>query len=205
MITDAYAYSASIDYTIEHGPSGNLLPTDYTSVVFFYSQDRPTADFTLPSVASRRVVDPERIVFVPGWNIPIHSFSFQNATLEKQETKIEGKEIRYLKFRATGEDIFGNHHISFLCDLPSAGKYRIDIEAIPGPAEAMVQLFRNEMPVGEPANLHAARQKPAAQFPLGVMDLQAGENPIFLQLFSNDPKAARLGLDLVQIIFERVK
>jgi hypothetical protein len=205
MIADAYAYSASIDYTIEHAPSGNLLPTDYTSVVFFYSQDRPTTEFTLPSVAARRVVDPERIVFVPGWNTPIHSFSFRNATLEKRETKIEGNKIRYLKFRATGEDLFGNHHISFICDMPSAGKYKIDIEAIPGPEDAMVQLVRNEMPVGEPANLHAEHQKAGAQFSLGVMDLQAGENPIFLQLVSKDPKAAGLGLDLVQIIFERVK
>ncbi len=40
FLLDSYAYAKSIDYTIEHGPEGNAVPTDYASVVLFYAQDR---------------------------------------------------------------------------------------------------------------------------------------------------------------------
>ena len=57
FIADAYAYDNSIDFTIEHGPEGNLIPTDYASVTFFYALEPPAAE-PLPAAAARRVVDP---------------------------------------------------------------------------------------------------------------------------------------------------
>jgi hypothetical protein len=68
-VTDSYAYAQSIDYTIEHGPEGNLTPTDYAAVVFFYSAAPPPAGDSLPPVAARKVSDPRKIVFVPGRNV----------------------------------------------------------------------------------------------------------------------------------------
>lgn len=103
MISGAYSYRKSIDFTIEHGPEGNLIPTDYASTTFFYSQNPPAEDFK-SSTGERHIADPEKIVFVPGWTLPIHSFSLENATVAKRTVTIAGKETRYLSFRATGED-----------------------------------------------------------------------------------------------------
>ncbi len=44
LIADAYSYDKSIDFTIEHGPEGNLIPTDYTSVTYFYALEPPAAE-----------------------------------------------------------------------------------------------------------------------------------------------------------------
>ncbi len=88
MIPDAYVFRTYIDYTIEHGPEGNLEKTDYTSVTFFYSKTKPTADLSVLPVSARHIDDPEKIVFVPGWNLPIHSSPLSNGTIEKKATKI---------------------------------------------------------------------------------------------------------------------
>ena len=103
MPTDAYAFRESIDYTIEHGPEGNAVPTDYTSVVFFYALEPPEPGHgVLPLAAERRVRGLERIVFVPGWNVPIHTMSIRNATWTKEVSAIGEARVRHFTMR-TGE------------------------------------------------------------------------------------------------------
>ena len=58
FLTDALAYRESIDLSIEHAPTGNDLLTDYTSVTFLYSAERPDALAPLPPIrgaSSRRL------------------------------------------------------------------------------------------------------------------------------------------------------
>jgi len=205
MITDAYSYRKSIDYTIEHGPAGNLVPTDYTSVTFFYSLEPPPPDSPLPPVAARRVADPERIVFAAGWSVPIHTSSLQNATLAKTTATIGKSRIRHLSFRATGRDTFGPHHISFICDMPSAGSYKIGIKALKGPEQGIVRMAYHDVPAGEPVNLYEENRMVSPVLPLGVLEMTAGDNVVFLQLIGKDERSKGLGLDLVEIIFERIK
>lgn len=204
MIPDAYSYEKSMDYTIEHGPAGNKVPTDYTAVTFFYSLDPPPADPPLPPVAARRVSDPPRIVFVPGWNVPIHSTSLQNATLAKVTSKIGETGVRHLSLRTSGLDIFGHHHIAFSCEIPSAGSYEVGIKAVQGPDQGIVQMFRNDIPAGDPINLWAEERKLSPVLRLGRIDLGAGNNLVFFHLVGKDERSKGLGLDLVEIVFERV-
>jgi hypothetical protein len=205
LITDAYSFKQSIDYTIEHGPAGNLIPTDNVSVTFLYAKNRPTADLSVPEVSLRGVADPEKFAMAPGWSVPIHSFSLENATLSKQTETIDGKEVRYLSFRATGEDIFGSHHISFICDVPAAGRYKMGLQALQGPDQAVLQMFRDDMPFGDPVNLYAQKRQLSPELPLGILDMKKGDNLLFLHLIRKNALSSGLGLDLVQIIFEKVK
>jgi hypothetical protein len=205
LITDAYPYTKTIDYTIEHGPEGNKLATDYTSVTFFYSAEPPQPGSPLPPASERRVMDPDRFVFVPGWNVPIHTFSIENATLTKRVEKIGAARIRILSMRTLGDDIFGPHHISFVCDVPSAGNYKVGIKAVCGPDQGIVRIYRNDVPAGEPANLYAKDRKVSPVLPLGTFDMKAGENFVFLDLVGKDPMSKGLGLDLAEIVFEKVK
>jgi len=54
------------------------------------------------------VVDFREFKFSPGWNVPIHAFSFQNVTLTKKTDTGMGAEVRYLSVQASGEDVFGS-------------------------------------------------------------------------------------------------
>jgi hypothetical protein len=205
MIADCYSYQKSIVFTIEHGPAGNRIPTDYTSVTYFYSLEPPGMDSPVPPAAGRRVTAPDRIVFVPGWNVPIRTFSLQNATLAKRVATIGKNHVRYLSFRATGRDVFGPHHISFLCEMPAAGRYRVELKALHGPDQGTIQLFQHDRPVGAPVNLYSKDRRAGAPLSLGVLDLKKGDNAVFIVLVGKDERSGGLGLDVAELIFERIK
>ncbi len=204
LIGDAYAYTKSVRSTIEHGPTGNRFPADYTAVTFFYSEHAPEIP-TLPKVADRRVHDLDQTVFTPGWTTPIHAFSWNNAELAKSSEKLGDAEVRFLSFKARDREIFGDHYISFICDMPAAGRYRVSIEAVAGPAQGIVQLFRNEVAIGKAADLYAPARSKSAAIPMGEIFMEQGDNRVMFKLVGRNPQSTGIGLDLYRIVCERVE
>jgi hypothetical protein len=205
FLTDSYAYAKSIDYTIEHGPEGNRVPTDYASVVFFYSQEPPPAGEQMMPAAERRVRGLDRIVFIPGWNVPIHSTSLQNAEWAKASSSVGKDRVRVFTMRTSGEDVFGPHHVSFICDLPEAGRYRISVKAVLGPDQGILRLFERDRPAGQALNLYAAERAVSGPLPLGTFEMKKGENIVYLHLVGSDPRSKGMGMELAEIIFEKAK
>ena len=204
LIADAYSYHTSVDFTIEHGPEGNLIPTDYASVTFFYALEPPAAE-PLPAAAARRVADPGRIVFTPGWNVPLRSFSLENASVAKMTIAAGKDKVRVLSMRTQGDDIFGAHHLAFGCDVPSAGRYRASLKAVLGPDQGVVQLAVHDRPWGEKIDLYAAARRKSDALVLGVLDLEAGENEIVLRLVGKNARSSGSGLDLAEIVLEPIR
>jgi len=203
FLTDAYAFSRSIDFTIEHGPEGNAVPTDYTSVVFFYAQDAPAGLEPMRPAADRRVGALDRVVFVPGWNVPIHTMSLQNAVWTKASSAVGKDRVRHFSMRTSGEDVFGPHHVAFVCGLPEAGCYRISVKAILGPDQGTVRIFERDRPAGQSVNLYAPERAVGAPAELGVFEMRKGDNIVYLHLLGADPRSKGMGMDLVELIFER--
>lgn len=203
MIGDTYVFRKNIDYTIEHGPEGNLEKTDYASTTFFYSAETPSVDITLPEVSARRTTDPNKIVFVPGWNVPTHSWSLSNAVLEKRTDKIETGRVRYFKMKATGGEAFGPHQISFIFDLPAAGKYRVSVRSIMGPDMGIMQMYQHESPLGEPADLYAEELKTSPVILMGTVDAEEGNNVVYFQIAGQNPKSSGAGMSFLEIIFDK--
>lgn len=161
--------------------------------------------FEIPPVAERRVVDPDRIVFRPGWSVPLDSFSFRNMTLTKLQEEIEGENVRYLKVRAEEDDIFGPHSVGFRCQLPESGTYAVSIEALVGPDQATVQIYRNEKAEGEVADLYSPQRGRSEPLPLAELDFVEGENVVLLKLTGKNSRSSGLGLDVTGLTFERVR
>ena len=203
-LTDAYGYAQSIDYTIEHGGEGNAVPADYASVVLFYAQDPPAAAEPLPPAAARRVAGLDRIVFVPGWNVPLHTTSLQNATWTKQSLAVGKDRVRVLSMRTSGGDVFGPHHVSFVCDLPEAGTYRVSVKAVLGPDQGRLRLFERDRPAGRAVDLYALERSVGGPFALGEFAMRRGENILYFHLEGADPRSTGLGFDLAEIVFERL-
>jgi len=205
FVTDAYSFKKSARLTIEHGPEGNAIPTDYVGTTHLYLKDRPESWPALPPLAQRAVKDFDRFVYTPGWSVPIHSFSFANATLTKRTERLTpNEEVRYLSVRAEKEDIFGPHALALTCEVPVAGRYRVSIEALRGPDQGRVQLFQNERAIGDEADLYAAKREKSGVLPLGAIALRAGDNAVFLKLIGRNPAATGMGLDLITVQLERV-
>lgn len=205
MLTDAYAFRRSARLTIEHAPTGNDVPTDYVGVTYLYAEARPTMAFELPPVADRRVSDPERIVFRPGWSLPVDSFSFRDMSLTKRQESIGDETVRYLRVRAEGEDVFGAHSVGFRCDLPEAGAYTVSAGAIGGPDQAIVQIVRNEGVEGDAVDLYQAERGLRDPIRLAELDFVEGENVLLLRLVGKNERSSGLGLDLTSLVFERVR
>jgi hypothetical protein len=155
-------------------------------------------------VADSKVVDLKRIVFATWWNIPISAFSCRDATLTKNGEKFDDKDVRFLSLRAKGDDWFGHHFICFVCELPAAGKYKVSLDAIKGPSQGKVQLFMDEAPVGPVVDLYAAKRQRALDEYVGTLDLVEGRNNLLFKLVGKHEESQALGLDLTNIICERV-
>jgi len=204
LLGDAYSYSRSILQTIEHAPTGNELLNDYCGVTFLYSKERPTCEFKLPAVTKRKVVDLKRVVFATWWNVPIYAFSYRDTTLTKNGEKFDDKEVRFLSMRARDNDWFGHHFICFTCELPASGKYKVSLDVIKGPSQGKVQLFMDEAPVGPVADIYSDKRQPGLGVYVGTLDLEEGRNNLLFKLVGKNEKSQGLGLDVTNIICERI-
>jgi hypothetical protein len=204
LLGDAYAYRHNILQTIEHAPTGNDLLTDYCGTTFLYSEERPTCSFELPPAADRVVTDPTRIVFAAWWNVPVHAFSLQNATLTKKSAgQFDGRNVRCLSMVADGDDMFGPPMICFTCELPAAGTYQVSLDAVKGPAQGKVQLYMDEAARGPEVDLYSPASLPAKGLEVGTLRLQEGPNQLLFKIVGKHPESAGLGFDLTNIVCQR--
>jgi hypothetical protein len=203
MLSDAYAFQNSLKLTIEHGGEGNRVPADYAATSFLYLENTPANLADLPPASDRAVNDPEKIVFVPGWNEPIYAFSFQNMSLRKQEIKVDSKDVRVLSIEAQGEEMFGPHYIAFSIRIPKTGDYLVSLDALRGPSQGTVQLMVDNKVSGRTASFHGTSLGQSNGVELGTVRFTAGENQLFLQLKADGESDKPFRADLVQIICKR--
>lgn len=206
MLGDAYAFDQSVLQTIEHGPNGNAVPTDYVGVTYLYMQDPPTCDTRLPALAERKVIDLSKLVFTPAWTVPIRAFTFRNATLTKMDETLAGDKVSFLRMAASsGRDWFGAPFLSLDLEFPAAGKYQVSIDAVTGPGQATVQLFRNEVPAGEPVDLYAPTRGRRSAIRVGIINVDEGTVTLTFKLVGKNEAASGWGLDMVTIQCERTE
>ena len=204
FLTDAYRFNRSLQLDMEHAPEKNDFEADYVGVSYLYLENPPPVAPTLPALAARRVTDPSRLVFNPGWYMPIHAFSMENATLSKKVERIDGKDNRYLRLSADGDNKFGEHVLSLLCAVPASGRYRVSIDAMTGPAQGITQLFVNEHAIGPALDLYAATRARSSLTVMGDMDMKEGPNQVFFKLTGKNPQSSGLALDLVTVVLEKL-
>jgi hypothetical protein len=203
FVGDAYRFEHSLRQTIEHAGEKNSILTDYCSVSFFYSEGRPSMDLTPLPLNQRAVADLREIVFPAWWQLPVAAWSFEHATLSRSKEKVDGEEVRFLSLSGSGQDWFGPHFLSPICDLPVTGTYAIYIEAVKGPAQAKVQLFQNENPVSQAVDLYAEKPARSGRVLLGHLSLVEGRNNLMLKLVGKNDLSSGLGLDLVSVVCVR--
>ena len=178
----------------------NNIPTDYCAVTYLYAERLPAGTVTLPPLAARAVVDPTEVIFPAWWQIPIRAWTFQNASLSRGRIKVGDEEIRFLSTRADGQDWFGPPFLYLTLDLPTDGQYQVQIVAVKGPAQGKIQLFADEIPVGDPVDLYSAQLEKSGRLPLGSLPFRQGQNELMLKIIGKNEAATALGLDLVEIV-----
>ncbi|MFN8582762.1 MAG: glycoside hydrolase family 172 protein [Gemmatimonadaceae bacterium] len=202
FLADAYPYTKSVDFTVEHGEdTTNSVQGDYSAVTYFYSQNPPTSSWSDLPPAQRAVRDVDRISLNPGWVAPVASFSLLNATLEKRREEDIG---RYLRMVADSERTpFGPHGVDLTTTVTTAGRYRVLVQMMYGPAQGIIQLYDNDQPSGRALDTYApARRKGELEY-LTSVDLGEGENVLRFKLVGKNASATRLSFDLMRVVLER--
>jgi hypothetical protein len=203
LLGDAYSFRESVRQSIEHGGTGNDIPTDYAGVTYFYHESPGAA--ALPPVAERAVVDLDEVIFPAWWQIPIRAFPFEGTTLTRKLTRLGNDEVRFLSLRGGAPDWVGPPYLYVTCHVPVAGRYAIAIEALRGPEQGRVQLFQDEVPAGETVDLYAEVPARSGRLLLGTVALEAGDNPVMLKLVGQHERSGGRGLDLIQIACRRTE
>ncbi len=204
MLGDRYAFRHNLCQTIEHAATGNDLLTDYAGTTFLYLRDTPATLHALPALDARRVTDPTQIVFKPAWSVPVRAFTFRGATLTKLDEDFAGRRMSFLRMQSGENDWFGPPFISLECPLPAAGRYDVTVDAVRGPEQGIVQLFRNEQPAGPQIDLYAPQREPTGEpLLLGTLDVPEGANLLMLKIVGKNPAATGYGLDLGTVQWQR--
>ena len=63
-LSDKLSFTKSFYHTIEHGPTGNAFPVDYTSLGFYYA-DRPPSNAQEPTTSTNTVYMPDTLYVYP--------------------------------------------------------------------------------------------------------------------------------------------
>jgi len=152
FLTDSYAYGKSIDYTIEHGPEGNAVPTDYASVVFFYSLEPPAGGEAMRPAAERRVrAWTGSSSFRAGTSHP-HDVHPERDLDEKcfGDRKGPGPALR-------GEDERRRHLRPAPCLVhlrrARSRALSVSVKAIVGPDQGILRVYERDRPAGQAVNL----------------------------------------------------
>ncbi len=207
FVGDAYAYHSTIVQTIEHAAEKNRGTTDYCSVAYLYSDQFPPIDPKLGNPGTpefRAARTPSTIIFSAHWTLPISSFSFADATLSRTSVPAGSQTERCLSFRAKGQDFFGLPFISFLCDMPDSGRYKVFVDVVKGPAQGTIQLFKDDTAVGDPVDLYSATPARANQIPVGQLAVLEGNNKVTFKIVGKAIASSALGFDLVNITFVKM-
>ena len=203
MLGDAYSFKTSILQTIEHAPTKNEHPADYTGVAYLYADRNPNEGVQVAPESLRKVSDPSRIIYSAHWTMPIEGFSLNGSTLTRGNRQVGTDQPRILSLRAAGEGDFDLCFVTLRADIPSAGKYKVFIDAVKGPNNGIVQIFREDVPLGPAVDLYSATDQYASGIYVGEINAQEGGFPIMFKVIGKNPSAKALGLDLVNVICER--
>ncbi len=137
--------------------------------------------------------------------------------LEGESLKIvekSGGEVRSQSMSGFGDDRWsGNDQLWWVGTRPGAklavalpvpqdGEYQIQAVLTRAPDYAIVQLWLDDQPLGEPLDLYASKVITTGVLELATKQLSAGEHKLTFEILDANPQAAKsymVGLDYVQL------
>ena len=180
---DKLSFANNIYHSIEHGPEGNKIPVDYTSVALFYA-DAPPQTVMKPDNAHTKVYIPETLIMYP----QLMRFAFLD---------IKGMKEADGGFNFTGEDK-GRVNIS-LNEIPE-GHYKVYADMVNDTDGAEVSLWQRQTQLGGWISAKAPKKERKDHVYLGNISLGELRNSLTIVFKTNGDNNK---LTLTRLIFER--
>ncbi len=179
LIADKISFEQNISLSIEHGPTNNNTPVDYTSVAFYYCDTPPVSNKLLSVDLLKKVETPETHEYLIEL-IPIRALS-QESILENTSLKDEksGKIYRGLKYTNK------KGYIKFELEVPSDGEYKLYMSYFKGPDCGLFDINQRQIPIKNNMDGFAIENIFIEKEFVGTINIKEGTNTITINLKEN--------------------
>jgi hypothetical protein len=198
FLTDKISFERTINMTIEHGPEGNQIPVDYTSVAYYYC-DRPPVSNNLPPTELLKKVESPKLQEYWLALLPIKALS-QGAVISNENCKDTktGKNYEVFKLMAS-EDGFAK----FELEVPSNGEYKLYLSYFKGPDGCPVEINQRQIPIKRMDGF-ASENTFIEKELIGSLFIKEGTNTITVTIKNNPQKAGKGTFLIHRIYLERM-
>lgn len=198
-ITDKVPFEESYLLAIEHGPEGNKLPVDYTSVAFYYS-DTPPRENQPPSPDLLEIVPPEKLEY---WTnlLPVTALS-PEASLSYERLSNREEKRKYKVFRLSAGK---NGFAKFELELPPEGEYLLYMSYFKCPSCGTFQLSQRQNTISELIDSQFTENVLVEKELIGSLYIKEGTNSITVRIKSNGIAGGKTDFVLHRFFLEKKK
>lgn len=196
-LTDKISFRKSFLLTIEHGPTGNNIPVDYTSVAFYYC-DKPPVENNLPPPDLLKKIQPPSTMEYWLALLPINAFSSRATITNERWTDSKNKNYDVLKFSARN-----NGFIKFELEVPAEGEYKLFLSYFKGPDCGSFQVNQRQIPIKRLITGYSEKNTFIDKDYIGTFFIKEGTNTITVTLKENPDPDKNKSFVLNKIFLEK--
>jgi hypothetical protein len=198
-ISDKVSFKENFQLTIEHGPTGNDIPVDYTSVAFYYC-DRPPVENNIPPTKLLSGTNPPSTLEYWLDLFPIKAFS-NEASISKEEWTDSKSKVNYdvLRF-SSGENGF----VKFELEVPYDGEYKLYMSYFRGPDCGAFQVNQRQIPIKKLITGYSEENTFIDKDYIGNFSVKEGTNTITVILKENPVRGKNKNFVLYRVYLEKI-
>ncbi len=182
-LNDKLSFNEHIFHSIEHGPEGNKVPVDYTSVALYYS-DTPVAGVMKPTNTLTKVYIPDTLIMYP----QLMKFGLWGVT---------GVKENYSGFTFIAEDE-GRVNIS-LTEIPY-GRYKLFADIETDQKGADISIWQRQTQVGDWLSVNSQKKENKKHVYLCDLEIGGFKNSVTIVFKTNGENNK---LTFGRLIFEK--
>ncbi len=198
-ISDKISFKESFQLTIEHGPHGNDIPVDYTSIAFYYC-DQPPVENNTPSARLLSGINPPSTLEYWLALLPIKAFS-DRATISHERWTDSKTKVSYNVLRFSASE---NGFVKFELEVPSEGEYKLYMSYFKGPNCSAFQVNQRQIPIKKFITGYSKEDTFIEKEYIGKLYIKEGTNTITVILKENSGQAIDKNFILYRIYLEKL-
>jgi hypothetical protein len=198
-IPDKVTFQKSFQLTIEHGPEGNKIPVDYTSVAFYYC-NRPPFENNVPDARLLSEIKPPSILEYWLAMLPIKASS-SGSTISNERWTDSKSKVNYNVLRFSARE---NGFVKFELEVPSNGEYKLFMSYFRGTECSAFQVTQRQIPLKKVIEGYSEENTFIDKDYIGTFFIKEGTNTITVTLKENSDQYRNKSFVLYRIFLEKI-
>ncbi len=197
FMTDKISFEHDFNLTIEHGPSNNQIPADYTSVALYYCNIPPASNNLPSSDLLEKIKSPKTLEY---WieMLTVKALG-ENTRIATEQCKDAKTKHSYYIYKLEGPT---DSYAKFELEVPSNGEYKLYLSYLKGPDCGPVEINQRQIPIKQIEGLATENTFIEKEF-IGNIWIKDGTNTMTITLKDNPNKSGKNTFLLHRIYLEK--